>query len=97
MNGVRNIAGTTLSGAGSLLDNPVSKTAAGIAGTVAGPSVGAGIGGTIGGAVGGPIGAGIGSVLGGIAGLFTGGKVAADTVGGAGKFLKETGDDIKYS
>ena len=87
-NGVRDAAGTAIETGGKLLDNGVTKTAAGIAGLGAmgtGASVGASIGSVLG-----PIGTIGGGLLGALATPF----LAAKGTEVAGKALKSIGQDI---
>ena len=87
-NGVRDVAGTALETGGKLLDNGVTKTAAGIAGLGAmgtGASVGASIGSVLG-----PLGTIGGGLLGALATPF----LAAKGTEVAGKALKSIGQDI---
>ena len=89
-NGVQNFAGSTLETGGKLLDNGLTKTAAGIAG-IGAMGTGASIGSTVGGLVGGPIGYAAGGILGAAATPF----VTAKAVGAAGEALKTAGQDMK--
>ena len=87
-NGVRDAAGTAIETGGKLLDNGVTKTAAGIAGLGArgtGASVGASIGSVLG-----PLGTLGGGLLGALATPF----LAAKGTEVAGKALKSIGQDI---
>ena len=87
-NGVRDAAGTAIETGGKLLDNGVTKTAAGIAGLGAmgtGASVGASIGSVLG-----PVGTIGGGLLGALATPF----LAAKGTEVAGKALKSIGQDI---
>lgn len=87
-NGVRDVAGTAIETGGKLLDNGVTKTAAGIAGLGAmgtGASVGASIGSVLG-----PLGTIGGGVLGALATPF----LAAKGTEVVGKGLKSIGQDI---
>lgn len=87
-NGVRDAAGTAIETGGKLLDNGVTKTAAGIAGLGAmgtGASVGASIGSVLG-----PLGTIGGGLLGALATPF----LAAKGTEVAGKALKSIGQDI---
>lgn len=87
-NGVRDATGTAIETGGKLLDNGVTKTAAGIAGLgsmSAGASVGAGIGSVLG-----PLGTIGGGLLGALATPF----LAAKGTEVAGKALKSIGQDI---
>ena len=87
-NGVRDVAGTAIETGGKLLDNGVTKTAAGIAGLGAmgtGASVGASIGSVLG-----PLGTIGGGLLGALATPF----LAAKGTDVASKALKSIGQDI---
>ena len=85
---VRDAAGNTLKMGGKLLDNGVTKTAAGIAG-IGAMGTGANIGAAAG-SIFGPAGTVIGGALGALATPF----VAAKGVGMAGKALKDVGNAV---
>jgi hypothetical protein len=87
---INDTAGNVVEGAGKLLNNGVTKTAAGIAGALAAPKILGSIGTMIAGPVGG--------LIGGAAGLLGGGLItglgAAKLAGTAGKTLQNIGQDI---
>jgi hypothetical protein len=87
---INDTAGNVVEGAGKLLNNGVTKTAAGIAGAFAAPKILSSIGGMIAGPV--------GSVIGGAAGILGGGLLtglaSSKLVGTAGKTLQNIGQDI---
>lgn len=87
--GVREAAGSTIEGAGKLLDNGIAKTGAGIAGLGmmgTGASVGSAVG-----SVFGPLGSLIGGALGAIATPVA----TAKLTGAVGKGLKTMGSEIR--
>ena len=87
--GAKQATGSALETGGKLLDNGLTKTAAGVAGLGA-MSTGAAIGSTVGSVLG-PAGTLIGGTLGGLATPF----VAAKGVETAGKALKTAGQEMK--
>ena len=89
MNGVRDVAGTAVKTGGQLLDNPITKLGAGVAG-IGAMGTGAKLGAAAGTAIGGPI----GTVIGGALGALATPLVTAKAAGAAGQALKSAGEQI---
>ena len=86
VNGVRDVTGNVVEGAGKMVDSGVGKLAAGGAGAYYGASLGAGL---LGSAV--PI---LGHIAGGIGGALIGGSLGSTAAEATGKTLKSVGQDI---
>lgn len=107
VNTARNVAGSTISGVGGVLDSGAGKAAGGVAGgvgalsTVGAPvaATTAGLGAAGGAALGsilGPIGAGVGAVAGGLAGGIGGAKATYDAGSAIGSSATQAvGEGIK--
>ena len=89
VNGVRDVTGTALKTGGQLLDNPVTKLGAGVAG-IGAMGTGAAMGAKAGALIGGPIGAIAGGALGALATPL----VTAKAAGAAGQALQSMGEQI---
>ena len=89
MHGVRDVAGTAVKTGGQLLDNPITKLGAGVAG-IGAMGTGAKLGAAAGTAIGGPI----GTVVGGALGALATPLVTAKAAGAAGQALKSAGEQI---
>lgn len=89
VNGVRDVAGTAVKTGGQLLDNPVTKLGAGVAG-IGAMGTGAAMGAKAGGLIGGLPGAIIGGALGGLMTPL----VTAKAAGAAGQALQSMGEQI---